>query len=265
MWLTCAKKPGQTMKASKLQAISLACAVLVGAVATLSPAHAQTRNRGTALEAPVSGAVTVSDTEFNTFLFGAPIKRILFPAGSPVVGKPVYMADNHQVLLQFGKGQKSPVQMVVELESGEVVTMRVQPKSVPGVTHAVNGARPKGRTSQASANPRPSNGEPASARAEDIELLKRLVSAGQPPDGFDPIALPAPARFDRFTVVPLVGWSDTAKRIFVFSLVANGGQTSVVAPPQFYRDGITAVLLDGDVVDSTHSPQLFVVEEVADE
>lgn len=265
MWQTCAKKPRATKMASKRQVLSVACAVLLSAGTALTDAHAQSRGKGTALEAPVSGAVTVSDTEFNTFVFGAPIKRILFPAGSPVVGKPVYMADNHQVLLQFGKGQKSPVQMVVELEPGEVVTMRVQPRSVPGVTHSVNGARVKARASQAGAAPRPNSGGPASARAEDIELLKHLVSSGQPPDGFTPISLPAPARFDRFTVVPLVGWSDMGKRIYVFSLVANAGQTSVVAPPQFYRDGITAVLLDGDVVDSAHSPQLFVVEELADE
>jgi hypothetical protein len=38
-----------------------------------------------------------------------------------------------------------------------------------------------------------------------------------------------------------------------------------VANPQFYRPGITAVLLDGDVVDARNSPQLFIVEELNDE
>jgi hypothetical protein len=48
----------------------------------------------------------------------------------------------------------------------------------------------------------------------------------------------------------------------VFSLVAVTGQTAIVSPPQFYRTGITAALIDGDVVDATHSPTLYIVEEV---
>jgi len=240
----------------------LAAAASLALLAT-SPALAQ-QSRQQALAAPIPGAVTVSDTEFNTFLFPAPVKRILFPAGSPVVGAPVYMADNHQVLLQFAKGHKAPIQMVVELEGGDAVKMRVVTRSVPGITHAVNGARPRTARANGALVQRSGQAEPA-ARGQDVELLKQLMTTGQPPDGFDKVKLPAPTRFDRFTVIPLVGWSDTAKRIMVFSLVANGGQTSVVAPPQFYRDGITAVMLDGDVVDAQNSPQLFVVEELADE
>lgn len=248
------------MKASKLTKSAVAAVLVLSVGATF----AQARSRQTAIQSPVPGAVTVSDSEFNTFVFGAPIKRILFPSGSPVVGKPVYMADNHQVLLQFGKN-KAPVQMVVELDSGEVMSMRVTPRAVPGVTHSVNGARARGGVANESGPLRATGGEGTSARAEDIELLKHLVTSGQPPEGFSPIALPSAAKFDRFTVVPMVGWSDGSKKIFVFSLVSNGGQASVVAPPQFYRDGISAVLLDGDVVDAANSPQLFVVEEGSDE
>jgi hypothetical protein len=51
----------------------------------------------------------------------------------------------------------------------------------------------------------------------------------------------------------------------IFSLVSVPGQTAVVAPPQFYREGITAVMIDGDVVDSNSSPNLYVVEELHDE
>jgi hypothetical protein len=49
----------------------------------------------------------------------------------------------------------------------------------------------------------------------------------------------------------------------VFSLVAAPGETAVVAAPQFYRPGITAVAVDGDVVDVATSPTLYVIEEVS--
>lgn len=261
MLLTCA----QSLKASK-PALLAAALGLALTISFTTDANAARKSSGSAIEAPVSGAVTVSDYEFNTFVFGDTIKRIFFPAGSPVVGKPVYLADNTQVMLQFGKGHTKPIQMVVELESGRVESIRVAPKNVPGVTHSPSGAAPR---KAVSAQPRAMKGEggqAAAPRGEDIELLKQVVVSQEPPSGFDPIKLPKPTRFDKFTVVPLAGWSDGgSKRILVFSLVAVPGQTAVVAPPQFYRDGITAVMLDGDVVDDKNSPQLFVVEETNDE
>jgi hypothetical protein len=221
------------------------------------------------LEAPVPGAVTVSDSEFNTFVFADPIRRVFFPAGSPVVGKPIYLADNTQVLLQFAPGHRTPVQMVVELDTGQVVSLRLSIRAVPGVTHAVNGARVRHaahtrRGTAAAATPTTAQAQPAGAA--DIELLRVLSTTGAPPDGFEPVPLPRPTRFDRFTVVPLAAWSDAmSRRIMVFSLVAVPGQTAVVSPPQFYRPGIVAVMVDGDVIDASNSPQLFVVEELGDE
>lgn len=249
---------------SKFSTLALVAASLV----VLSvPAHAQSKKTdkasGQVLEAPVPGAVTVSDYEFNTFVFPASIKRVHFPAGSPVLGAPIYLSNNTQVMLQFAKGEGKPVQMVAELEDGQVVQMRVVPRSVPGVVHAVNGARAKARpavTGTASTSP-----VQAAPRGEDIELLKYLVTSKQPPAVFEPVALPGVTKFDKFSVVPLAAWSDGLKRVMVFSLVSVPGQTAVVAPPQFYRPGITAVMLDGDVVDEGNSPQLFVVEELNDE
>lgn len=260
MSLTCAKK----LTPSKALALAL-CAAL-GFSAALAQAAPKAKTTGQQIQPPVAGAVTVSDHEFNTFAFPAAIKRIFFPAGSPVVGKPIYLADNTQVMLQFAKGQDKPIQMVAELEGGAVLSLRLAPRAVPGVTHAVNGARLRSAASSDSrvvsgAGP---SGMPA-PKGEDIELLKSIASRGEPPAGFDAVKLPTPTRFDKFTVVPLSGWSDGSKRVLVFSLVAAAGQTAVVAPPQFYRPGITAVMIDGDVVDANTSPQLFVVEELNDE
>ncbi len=142
--------------------------------------------------------------------------------------------------------------------------MRVVPKAVPGVTHSVNGGR--ARMTAPVRRPTGDASATGSPQGADIELLKSVVTTNEPPAGYEPIRLPSPTRFDKFSVVPLAGWADgSGKRILVFSLVAVPGQTAVVSPPQFYRPGINAVMLDGDVVDGENSPQLYVVEEARDE
>ena len=207
----------------------------------------------------------VSDRDFNHFIFPGPIANgPIFPAGAPLQGKPVYLANNTQLLLQFKSGSDKPVQMVVELENGNVYKLHLKPRPVNGVTHRIDGARdPKKAT--ATNKVAGEGGDAGGPRGEDIELLKLVVSSGAPA-GYDPVPLSKTTRFDRFSVVPLAAWSDgMSKRVMVFNLVAHPGQTAVVAPPQFYRRGITAVMLDGDVVDANNSPSLFVVESLDDE
>lgn len=262
MWPTCAKNP-MTSKPI-FAAVCAALALLVSV-----PVHAASKKavKAAAIEEPMAGVVTVSDYEFNTFVYPDAIKKVLFPAGSPVVGRPVYLAENTQVMLQFAKGTAKPVQMVTELENGQIVSLRVLPRAIPGITHAVNGARVKTAGAAPAKRSMTAEGQQSvSPRGEDIELLKKLVTSGDAPQGYDPVRLPRPTRFDKFTVVPLAGWTDGSnKRVLVFSLVAAQGQTAVVSSQQFYRPGITAVMLDGDVVDANTSPNLYVVEELQDE
>jgi len=214
--------------------------------------------------APRAGEVVVSDRDFNRFVFPAPVVQLIFAAGAPVLGAPIYMAGNTQVLIQLQRGTDKAVQMVAELEGGKVQTLSLLPKPIAGVVYPEAGAR-ESRPSGTGPTLSSKAAAEGSAYGEDIELLKRVVQ-GDVPDGFDSIALPLPTRFDKFTVVPLAGWSDSmSRRVMVFSLVAVPGQTAVVAPPQFYRPGISAVLVDGDAVDANNSPTLYVVEEMQDE
>jgi hypothetical protein len=253
------------MKRNNLTPLALLAAACFALLSV--PAQAQVKGKlaGQELEAPVPGAVTVSDYELNTFVFSAAIKRVYFPAGSPVLGSPIYLSENTQVMLQFSKGHTEPVQMVAELEDGQVVQLRVAPRAVAGVVHSVNGARVRARS--ASSGALAMNGAPVNAapRGEDIEMLKHLVTTKEAPSGFEPVNLPGVTAFDKFSVVPLAAWSNGLKRLMIFSLVSAPGQTAVVANPQFYRPGITAVLLSGDVVDAQNSPQLLIVEELNDE
>lgn len=269
MLLTCALKmqANQITKAVALLCISLAILPAAHGAAKKSSKQAQQAEAF----ADIPDAKYVSDYEFNTFAFPEPIKHLHFAAYDLLKGKPVYLADNLQVLLTFKQNPEAKsVQMIVELESGAAVTLRLVPRSIPGAVFLANGAKLKAAGSSATASKtaqaRAQAQADAPASQEDVELLKTLVSRNEPPQGFDPISLPDPTRFDKFTVVPLAGWSDGAsKKIYVFSLVAVPGQTAVVSPPQFYRPGISAVLLDTDKVSSTSSPQLFVVETTTDE
>jgi len=208
---------------------------------------------------PLPNEVTVSDHDFNQFVFPASIVNgPIFPAGSPLLGKPVYLAGNTQVLIQVQPGSEKPFNMIVECANGAVYKFYLRPRPITGVTHRVDGASERGKARQVTSANVPESTAP---RGADVELLKHVVM-GAVPDGFEPAELPALTRFDKFSVIPLSGWSDGTRRIMTFSLVAVPGQSAVVAPPQFYRAGITAVLIDGEVVDATSSPTLYVIEEL---
>jgi len=212
--------------------------------------------------------IVVSDHDLNDFIFASPISNgPILPAGVPLLGKPIYMANNTQVLMQFQKGFDKPIQVVVETEDGIVHKLYLKPRPVNGITYRVDGAqdlkapqKPKLKAKSDVAS------EPmAGTHNEDVELLKRAVNGDIPAD-FESVTLPNPTRFDKFTVVPLSGWADSSgKKIMIFSLIAAPGKSAVVAPTQFYRQGITAVMLTSDQVSDTTTPQLYVVEEPNDE
>ena len=211
-------------------------------------------------DSPLPNEVWVSDRDFNQFIFPEAIANgPIFPAGAPILGKPVYLSGNTQLLVQVRQGADKPFNMIVELASGAVYKFWLRPRPIPGITHHVAATTAQGYTARRVSGVAPQGDSP---RGADVELLKHLVT-GDVPEGFDPVAVPPTTRFDKFTVVPLSAWSDGAsRRVMAFSLVAVAGQTAIVSPPQFYRSGITAALIDGDVVDATHSPTLYIVEEV---
>lgn len=202
--------------------------------------------------------VMVSDHDFNQFIFPAPIvKGPIFPAGSPVIGRPVYLAGNTQILLQIAPGSAQPFDMIVECTGGTVYKLYLLPRPINGITYNVGNSM-VGSQSVHFADNQPVSSAP---RGAEVELLRDIVM-NEIPSGFESIDLPPLTRFDEFTVVPLAGWSNGVLRVMTFSLVAVPDQTAVVAAPQFYRAGITAIMLSGNVVDATHSPTLYVVEKL---
>lgn len=240
----------------------VACAVLALTVLSAQAADAP-MPKGQAFEPPAANEVVVSDRDWNHFLFPEKVVRgPYFPDSAPIPpgSKPVWLAGNTQFLLQIQRGAGDRFQMVVETESGAVHKLYLKPSPVAGTTFRVKGGSLAATAARAAAAPQAA---PA-GRSEDVDLLKRLVIGDIPAD-METVKLPVPVRFASFTAVPMAMWEGGGRRVAVFNLVAVGDKASTVAPPQFYRPGVTAVLLDGDQVAPGVAPTLFVLENMTDE
>lgn len=204
-----------------------------------------------------SGAIVVSTQGLNRFVFpAAVVKGPIFPADAPVLGSPVYLDANRQVLVQFVPGANKPFEMVVELAGHQVKSYLLAPRNVPGVTFHARGVRPPRKVWK----PASAGNVEGSAHHAEITLLRSVVM-GEIPDAFYPTRLPPAVHFNKFNIVPRSSWSDGAgHRILVYTLVSVHGQAAVVAAPEFYRKGMAAILLSGEVVDATHSPLLYILE-----
>lgn len=246
------------------------CALLSTPAIAATKVYKKSVKPATAKETVIdSSAIAVSDSEVTTFVFNKPIKSIVFPGTPPTADKPAYLADNTQAVIQF-LPTKASVQMVVFYQDKSVSNYRIRPSSMQGRVQPLSASASTSKWVAASDKSdvltASGTGNGVSANGDDIQLLKSLVATQQPPAGFEKVALPKPISFDLFTVVPIAAWSDDmSKRIMVFQLVANGNNTAVVNNTQFFRKGISAVMLDGDVVDTKTSPYLYVVEELTNE
>ena len=203
------------------------------------------------------GAIVVSTQGLNRFVFpAAVVKGPIFPADAPVLGSPVYLDGNRQVLVQFVPGANKPFEMVVELAGHQVESYLLAPRNVPGVTYHARGVHPPRK----SWKPAPSGGDGGSPHHADITLLRSVVM-GEVPDAFFPTRLPPAVHFDKFNIVPRASWSDgSGHRILVYTLISVHGQAAVVGAPEFYHTGMAAILLSVEVVDATHSPLLYILE-----
>lgn len=204
-----------------------------------------------------AGAIVVSTQGLNRFVFPAAIEKgPIYPADAPVLGAPVYLDGNQQVLVQFVPGADKPFEMVIELAGHQVESYLLVPRNVPGVTFHARGAHPPRKSWAAD----PAGEKQGTTHQAEITLLRSVVM-GEVPDAFYPTQLPPAVRFDKFHLVPRAAWSDgSGHRILTYVLVSAHGQAAVVAPPEFYHKGMTAISLSGEVVDATHSPLLYILE-----
>lgn len=199
--------------------------------------------------------VVISDREFNRIVFRSPFKKVIFPPGAPLKGDPLPLSDNHSVLFQVEPGARGVIQMVVQLKDGNVETLRLEPAPVPGVVYRVDGAPDVASAPAAAA---PAAGEQLPAPRDYLVETFRNVLTGNTGE-FSPVEPFDRVQFDRFTAEPIQAFSNGADRMLVFQLTAREGMETPVAASQFYRRGVRAVQIEGEVVGPESSPHLYIL------
>lgn len=202
----------------------------------------------------------ISDTDYNRFVFPVAVAQVVSPAGANLLHPPLYMANNKHVLLRLASTTNRPVQVVAELEDGSVQEFFLKSAPIRGVVkemglreHRVASAR-AAEAAAASAAVAPS--------AVDMQLLERFVMGQIPPEFEEAPDLPPEVHFERFWVKPIAVWTNAGNtRVEAWRLVGRPGLAATVAPPQFYRPGVRAVMLENDVVDGKTHPLLLLVTD----
>lgn len=211
-------------------------------------------------KAPSLNEMVVSSSEINRFIFPVAVKKLVFPTWFNVSTPPTYLAGNKQILVSFDNAVEKPVQMVVVLENDEVFTYWLKIRPVQGVVFKAPVLKKAEVDTYEVGMNVPRGNSPFS---QDIKIIEKLKANQESLAGFEEVAIPRVAKFDKFSVVPLVSWSNKVDRkATVFQLIAAPGQQAVVSPSQFYRPGVTVVSIEGgDKVDATTSPYVYMVEE----
>lgn len=209
----------------------------------------------------------VSDVDYNRLVFPAAVVQVTSPVGAPHISEPLYMSGNKHVLLRFSSSPRA-IQTVFELEDGSVYELFLKPAPIRGVTREVGtdtSRRDKMRKQQSAEFAQAAEGA-GFAGAGDAELLESF-SMGRIPAAFDELTeLPPEVHFERFWAKPIAAWTDSVTtRVEAWRLVGRPGLAATVAPPQFYRPGVRAVLLENDTVDGRTHPLLLLVIDHQDE
>jgi hypothetical protein len=205
--------------------------------------------------------IPISDRDYNRIVFPEPIVKGRMPAGTRLGEEIVYLSGNRAMMFQLSAGQSKVIQLVAELASGRVETLYLKPQAVPGTVHRVDGAPDAAPTQKKGRVSGPVLTQ-TSPHSEAVSILKTFVR-GEIPASFEAAEPPLMTRFDKFSVVPAGAWTDSSDyKVYVFQLIAAKGQSAVVAPSQFYREGVRAVMVDGDEVSEDSSPYVYIVEEL---
>lgn len=228
---------------------------------------------------PFSGlaGTPVSDSQLNRFVFPEAVEGIYFSEGAPLPEcakdapatdpcKPVFLNGKKMMLLQLRAGAKGPVQMLVHMESGRVVTLNLTPTAGPGAVIRVEGAEDgasdtrlaAGAKANAAGNVTPS----ASASEKSVAMLAQFA-AGDIPAGFEPVAVGTSVRFEHFDVIPQATWDNGANlRAHLYTVQAHDDQPVLIDASLFRNENVRALALDRDTITHSAPAQLYLLEYV---
>lgn len=228
---------------------------------------------------PFSGLVgtPVSDSQLNRFVFPEAVEGVFFPEGAPLPEcgdkagpmdpcKPIFLNGKRVMLLQLRAGAKGPIQMMTQLASGRFVDMNLSPVAGPAAVVRIDGAEDGASDARLAASRRSAAGVEGSAAANPSEQYVAMLSkfaAGAIPDGFDPVKVGAPVRFEHFDVIPLATWDNGANlRAHLLQVKAHGSSPVLINASLFRNENVRALALDRETITNSAPAQLYLLEFV---
>lgn len=216
-------------------------------------------------ESPDSNFEVMSSTSsYNRLVFPIPFEKIVIPNDAQLHEEPITLKDNLGVLIRPLEGAR-PIDVFIQLVDGKSFNVRLIPSAdSEGAVFRYEGA------SDAFVKPESVD------RAGDSWIADAFVLTlqGKEPLGFatsseNLLPIKAVIRADgdksdiktlnQIDLKPLKRLVGSGHVITVYRLYAK--QMVNVEPRDFYRDGIVAVSIDGDVVGQDHNPVMVVLEK----
>lgn len=233
-----------------------------------------------AYQDPFSSVTTtpVSDSQLNRFVFPEKVEGIYFPEGAPLPTcaddagpsdpcKPLFLNNRQMMLLQLKAGAKGPIQMLVHLHSGRVVTLNLAPGNGPGAVIRLEGAEDGASDARLASQEADKLRAPNKLQTEDeryVELVSKFAQ-GHIPTGFDAVKPGAPVRFSHFEVLPMASWDNgSGVKAHLMQVRAYTSQPVALSPSLFRSHTVKGVALDKESVTDKSPAQLYLVEKLAE-
>lgn len=221
--------------------------------------------------------VKASTQSYNRLMFPVPYQKIVIPHNANLREKPIALQGNRGILIRPAPGA-NPINVFVQLVSGEAFTVRLVPSSNPkGAVFRFHGATDTMKPPKDVSRP------------DDGWLADVFVNVvqGKKPAGFEDGAALMPIRaviapgqavttqweqvgtnargqtidadaLNNILLTPIHHYIGSGYSVRVYRLSAT--QLVNVEPRDFYRKGQIAVAIDGDVVGPHQTPLMVVLE-----
>lgn len=198
--------------------------------------------------------VQAATDAYNRIVLPEAYEQIVIPPDAPLADEPIPLDQHRGLLLRPREGAEKAIPVFVQLKSGESFTVRLKPDDE--ADPAVYRYRDAPDVSE----------QPSKARPDDQWISETMIAAfeGERPDGFEATDPPAGGRLvlgngeGALELAPVEAWRGSQHRLSVYRLSSD--RLVNVEPRDFYREGVVAVSVEGDVASTRHHPRLFVLE-----
>lgn len=210
--------------------------------------------------------VMASSEGYNRLMFPVPFQKIVIPPDAQLQEKPISLKDNLGLLLRPSENAR-PINVFVQLVDGQAFTVRLLPSSSP-----IGAVFRYGDADDASAKPE-KEGRPNDGWIADVFVK---AAQGEKPSGFERKEGLMPVKvfvrpqietaskehnekaLNQIDMTPVAHYVGSGYSLKLYRLHAK--KMINVEPRDFFRSGIIASAIDGDVISPIHNPLIIVLE-----